>query len=297
MNTIAALTSPSVVADDSQITIRGVRLRFDELVDERQFLHENALKLREQLLNAKPFEHVVAKGLFNDRLLELVYDEFDMLEQQPLTRLSTKYEETRRSAANFRYGPASQIYFWLVNSSLFTNFLGTVTGVDNLLSDPTLWSGGLHETRNGGRFEIHRDFNAHIRTGLHNVMVFITYLNKDWLPSYNGALELWDESRQQCVTKVPPDFGSSLIMRHGSQSYHGYTTPLNIPPGRTRRSVACYYYSNRADIIREAPSTVSKFLHTAKEDVARDLIKQFIPPILWTALKKLKPARRPAPES
>jgi hypothetical protein len=293
MNAVS-LSSAEIAADDSFVSIRGVRLRFEELLDTSQLTTGDAVRLREQLLQATPFPHLVLKGLFNERLLELIHEEFDLLGDQPLVQLSTKYEDTRRSPVGLRMGPASRLYFWLANSSLLTDFLGALAAVENLQPDPTLWSGGLHETRNGGRFEIHRDFNAHIKTGLHNVMVFITYLNKDWQQSFNGALELWDHDTQQCVTKVWPEFGASLILPHGPRSYHGYTAPLNLPPDRTRRSVACYYYTNRGDLRNEASNAYSKFLFTAKQDVARDFVKQFVPPIVWSGIKKLQLARQRA---
>ena len=42
----------------------------------------------------------------------------------------------------------------------------------------------------GGKFALRTDFTQHTMTKLENRLIFITYLNKDWLPSYGGALEL-----------------------------------------------------------------------------------------------------------
>jgi hypothetical protein len=287
MDPASAISAPNVLIGDSHITIRGVRLSFDELVDQRQLAADNALRLREEIRNAQPFEHLVLKDLFNDRMLQLIHDEFDLFRDQPWQRHSNKYEETRRSMPGSRLGPAASLYFWLVNSSPIAEFLSAVIGVPNLIPDPSLMGGGMHETRNGGHFAIHRDFDTHMRYGLHNAMVFITYLNKDWSPSYQGSLELWDQKRQACIKKVSPDFGSSLLMCHGLNSYHGYTTPLNMPEGRTRRSVATYYYTNTKGA-SQVPRTVSKFLFTSKADIAKGFVKQFIPPVVWTGLKKLK---------
>jgi hypothetical protein len=283
----AAVSSPNFVVADSHFTIRGVRLRFEELVDDQQLSVDNAMRQREHLRNAVPFEHVLFQGLFNDRLLDLIHEEFDLATQLPWKQHVNRYEDTRRSMPGATLGPAAQIYFWLVNSARITQFLTAVTGVEELIPDPGLVGGGMHETRNGGHFSIHRDFEAHLTNGLANEMVMITYLNKDWKPSYQGLLELWDAQRQQCVKKVSPDFGVTLLMRHGPHSYHGYTTPLNMPRGRTRRSVASYYYSHPQTSQRPT-STVSKFLFTSKLDIAKETIKQCVPPILWNGFKKLK---------
>jgi 2OG-Fe(II) oxygenase superfamily len=284
----AALTPPNFVVDESHISIRGVRLRFDELLDEQQLSRDNALRQREILKAATPFEHVVFKGLFNDRLLQLIHDEFDLATDLPWKQHVNKYEDTRRSMPGAMLGPAAQLYFWLVNSARVIDFLSAVTAIDDLIPDQCLLGGGMHETRNGGHFSIHRDFEVHHTNGLANAMVFITYLNKDWLPSYQGFLELWDPKRERCVKKLPPDFGNSLLMPHGPHSYHGYATPLNMPKGRTRRSVATYYYTNPKDLHRWPDSKVSKFLYTAKLDIAKDMLKQCVPPILWNGFKRFK---------
>jgi hypothetical protein len=282
----ARLASDVAVSDNS-ITIRGTRLPIDELVDAQQLAPDNALRLRASMAAAQPFEHLTLAGLFNDRLLELVQEEFELYADRPWSRALTKYEDTFRSAPGSALGPAAQLYFWLVNSGPFTDFLSAVSGVGSLIPDPQLIGGGMHETRTGGHFGVHRDFEVHVNNGLANAMVLITYLNKDWPPSYQGFLELWDAKRQECVKKVPPDFGLSLLMRHGPSSYHGYLAPLNAPPGRARRSVASYYYVNK-DAANQVASTVSKFLFTTKADLATAFIKQFVPPILWKSFKKLK---------
>ena len=64
-----------------------------------------------------------------------------------------------------------------------------------LLPDPKLFGGGLHESRTGATFAVHRDFNRHRHLGLKNEMVFITYLNKGWDPDWGSGLELWDKKQ------------------------------------------------------------------------------------------------------
>ena len=59
------------------VSIRGVRLLMDQLVDASFFTPEATQRLREQLFAATPFPHLVIEGLFNPALLELVREEFD----------------------------------------------------------------------------------------------------------------------------------------------------------------------------------------------------------------------------
>ena len=87
-------------------------------------------------------------------------------------------------------GPASRIYFVIVNSGWFTELLSSLTGVQELVVDQTLRFGGLHESRRGGKFSIHRDFERNACTGLKNEMALLTYLNEHWEPQWNGANRL-----------------------------------------------------------------------------------------------------------
>ena len=59
------------------LSIRGVRLRMEDLVDAAFFTPEATARLHERLKAATPFAHLVLEGLFNPALLELVREEFD----------------------------------------------------------------------------------------------------------------------------------------------------------------------------------------------------------------------------
>lgn len=272
--------------------IRGVTLPLAELVDRRFFQPARQAALREQLLSAQPFPHLVLEGIFHPRLLELVREEFDMLGNDTWVTFRNDYENTRRSVLGPRLGPASQLYFNTVNAGWFMEWLSSITSVPYLLSDPKLFGGGLHESRPGARFAVHCDFRRHRFVGLKNEMVFITYLNQGWQPEWGAALELWDAHRQQCVTRVQPEFGHSILMPNGPTSYHGHPTPMQTPDGRPRRSVAAYYYTS--PVIGEAreDEVSSAFLQTGYRHKAKRLARLLTPPLLWSAARKLVESRR-----
>ena len=137
---------------------------------------------------------------------------------------------------------------------------------------------------------MHTDFNKHIRTRLDNEMVMITYLNKDWDPAYKGALELWNIDTQECVESILPSFGRTVILKHGARSLHGHPDPLAPPPGRTRRSVASYYYTNRRPNDFSVDRHPSRFLATHKDSLTykiKEAAWQVTPPIIWAGLRSL----------
>ncbi|RYF35369.1 MAG: 2OG-Fe(II) oxygenase [Comamonadaceae bacterium] len=279
--------APVDPANSNAVTIRGVRLPLAELVNQKLFEPESRQKLREALTAAKPFPHLVVEGIFHPDLLRLITEEFEDHSQTAWLDVKSRYESFRRSVMGTRLGPASQIYFDIVNSGWFLEWVASITGVPYLLSDPQLYGGGLHESRTGASFAIHRDFNRHSTTGLKNEMVFITYLNKGWQPEWGSALELWDKRQKACVTRVQPEFGRSIFMLHGPASFHGHTDPLNAPDGRPRRSVAAYFYSSpeAGKPSRDKLNTI--FMNRHPIDRMLAVARVCTPPIIWSAVKKV----------
>jgi hypothetical protein len=275
-----------VLRPDS-VTIRGTNLALDELVDQAFFTTDARQRLRAQLIGAAPFPHLVVDGLFNPALLNLVLEEFDTHRADGWYDVQSSYERTRRSVLGASLGPASQLYFDLVNSGWFTLWLSDVTGKPYLIPDPLRHGGGLHESRTGGSFAVHRDFDRHPKTGLKNEMVFITYLNRDWQPEWGSALELWDAKEGQCVTTVQPEFGRTLLMPHSAKSFHGHPMPLKAVDDRPRRSITAYFYSGTPVPEQDLNRSISIFIQPRRIDAAKAALRLWTPPILWNLAKKI----------
>lgn len=277
-----ALIKPS----EDFISIRGVRLPLGDLVNRALLSAERREGLREQMLAASPFPHLVLENIFHPALLELIIEEFDA----PGTEWSdvkSRYESTRRSELGTKLGQASQIYFDILNSGWFTEILSSITGVPYLLPDPKLFGGGLHESRQGATFAVHRDFGRHRHLGLKNEMVFITYLNKGWDPDWGSALELWDKKADRCVTCVQPEFGRTILLPHGPISYHGHTKPLNTPDGRPRRSIAAYFYTSPLAGKQHGDESASIFMKTHRVDKVKAFARSLTPPIVWSLARRI----------
>ncbi|MEJ7687957.1 MAG: 2OG-Fe(II) oxygenase [Variovorax sp.] len=269
------------------VSIRGVRLPRAELVDRSLFAPEQRARLRRQLLEAAPFPHLVLENIFHPRLLELVAEEFDSIPGRGLTEIKSKYESTRRSVLGPELAPAAQLYFDIIHSGFFIEWLSDITGVPYLLPDPKLFGGGLHESRTGATFAVHRDFDRHRHLGLKNEMVFITYLNKGWQPDWGSGLELWDKKQNRCVTTVQPEFGRTLLLPHGPASYHGHTQPLRAPDGRPRRSVAAYYYTSPLAGKQHGDESASVFMKADRIDRVKTIARMLTPPAVWLFARKI----------
>lgn len=65
-----------------------------------------------------------------------------------------------------------------LNSRQFLLFLETLTGIDNLLSDPYFIGGGAHIAARGDFLNIHADFNWHHKLQAHRRVNILFYLNR-----------------------------------------------------------------------------------------------------------------------
>jgi hypothetical protein len=134
-----------------------------------------------------------------------------------------------------------------LNGPEFTAALSRLTGIPNLIADPTLEGGGLHQSGPRGFLNIHADFTVHHHHSHWRRRVnLILYLNEGWAESWGGAIELWDRGMTHCVTKIAPLLNHAVIFSTDEDSYHGFPDALTCPEGVTRKSVALYYYTEEA---------------------------------------------------
>jgi Rps23 Pro-64 3,4-dihydroxylase Tpa1-like proline 4-hydroxylase len=135
-----------------------------------------------------------------------------------------------------------------LNSSEFVSFLSQLTGIPNLMSDPSLEGGGMHQTERGGFLNMHADFtHHHHQDSWRRRCNLILYLNDGWKEEWGGAIEFWDRDMKRCAAKVLPLLNHVVIFNTDEESYHGYPDPINPPDGVSRKSIALYYYTQEAD--------------------------------------------------
>ena len=141
-----------------------------------------------------------------------------------------------------------------LNAAPFLGFLEELTGIKGLTSDPYLEGGGLHQIERGGYLHVHADFNVHSRTKLHRRLNLLLFLNEDWDESYGGHLELWDRAMSRCVKRYLPVFNRTVVFTVTDDAFHGHPYPLTCPEGRSRRSIALYYYSAQRPAHERTPA-------------------------------------------
>jgi hypothetical protein len=135
-----------------------------------------------------------------------------------------------------------------LNSAEFVAWLSELTGIPNLIADPMLEGGGLHQSGRGGYLNVHTDFSMHhFHTNWHRRVNLILYLNPGWLEQWGGSLELWEPRMACCGAKYPPLLNHALIFTTDQSSLHGFPDPQKCPQGVSRKSLALYYYTVEQD--------------------------------------------------
>lgn len=131
-----------------------------------------------------------------------------------------------------------------LNSPEFLSWLSKLTGISNLVSDPTLEGGGLHQSSRGGFLNVHTDFTMHhYHKNWRRRVNLVLYLNPNWRSEWGGAIEFWDNQMKSCVARYTPLFNHAIIFSTDDLSLHGFPDPLRCPENETRRSLALYYYT------------------------------------------------------
>lgn len=243
------------------------------------------LERREQYQSADPFPHIAIDDFLPTELLDYVLSQFPQA-PDPESREFDRNQERFKTSYNPDYlTPDLRAFFYSLNSRPFLKFLENMTGIMGLIPDPYFIGGGFHETRTGGHLDVHTDFNLHKPLRLERRLNALIYLNRDWKLDYGGGLELWDEKMERCVRAIEPAFGRCVVFSTDDTSYHGHPTPVNHPEGRSRRSIALYYYTATWDDSRSSKTTQFKVRPGTKDEkdwrVKRTmLIREFLPPVI-----------------
>lgn len=247
---------------------------------------------REDYVKAKPFPHIVLDDIFQKEILEDIISEFP--NKNEIDWQIFKDNNQVKLACNDEklMGEITKFFIHFLNSQIFIEFLEQLTGIKNLIPDPMLEGGGLHQILQGGLLKVHADFNKHPRTNLDRRLNVLVYLNKDWEETYGGHFELWDEQMKEAKIKILPAFNRMAIFSTTSTSYHGHPNPLNCPGDISRKSIAMYYYTNGRpkEEITKSHSTLFQIRKDKIEDRKADIkkfLKDCIPPILTRTLMKI----------
>jgi hypothetical protein len=211
-------------------------------------------EIGKQYQQNSPYPHIVLENFLNPEALDQCIAEFNKLNETDGWINYVHFNENKRGLNKIDLLPETiRSTITELNSNEFLQFLSTLTGIKNLVSDDMLEGGGVHQSKRGGYLNIHADFTVHPhhRHWQRRINVLV-YLNKDWQDEWGGQLELWDKQMKACEKKISPVFNRCVIFNTDADSYHGHPEPMTCPEGRFRRSIALYYYTIEEKPFRRA---------------------------------------------
>lgn len=213
-------------------------------------LERDLAAMRDRYQTAQPFPHIVIDDFLEADAANSAIAEFPPLEQDTWNNYIHINERKFSHTDPSTWGPTLQRTLSELNSPRFVKFVGTLLGEDELIADPSLEGGGLHQSVRGGYLNIHADFTVHPRhRNWQRRANIILYLNDHWPREYGGDIELWSTDMKRCVRKIEPIANRALIFSTDATSFHGHPDPLRCPEGVARHSLALYYFSVEEDPI------------------------------------------------
>jgi Rps23 Pro-64 3,4-dihydroxylase Tpa1-like proline 4-hydroxylase len=217
-------------------------------------LKELADKNSKKYQTREPFPFISFENFLNEDVASSMMDSFP-----PIDDAFYKYDnplEKKYAFDKVLELPESIRHTLLeLNSPPFLSFLEQLTGIQGLIPDPYYRGGGIHQSKRGGKLDIHVDFNKHPKLGLHRRLNILIYLNKSWKEEYAGDFQIWkghkDEegkhTLEELKARIYPRFNTFACFSTSEKSYHGFPDEIMCPEGMTRKSIALYYYTATPD--------------------------------------------------
>ncbi|MGD0493554.1 MAG: 2OG-Fe(II) oxygenase [Steroidobacteraceae bacterium] len=198
-----------------------------------------------KIRNAQPFPHFCIDNFLNVDFANEVCDSFpDYQGAKAIGREFSGVNENYKIQItdSTRFPPAIARLSALLASQEFLDMWSDLIGIPDLLADPDLIGGGIHETNSGGRLDVHVDFNFMEKRQWHRRLNILIYFNRDWKEDYGGYLDIWDKDVKKCYGSFAPIFNRACGFATSEISFHG-VRPLTCPPTIARKSFATYYYT------------------------------------------------------
>ncbi|MCE7798399.1 2OG-Fe(II) oxygenase [Sphingobium sufflavum] len=199
---------------------------------------------------AKPFDHCIVDGFFEDDVAKALESEFPDYESQDWFFYNNSIEHKKALNSWERFPQMTYKAFSTLQSEAVTDLLADALG-DNIYVDHGLNGGGWHMHGEGGNLNPHVDYSIHPKLGLERVLNIIVYLSSGLKEEHGGHLGLWghDAERQapgELIAEVPPVFNRAILFNTTQNSWHGMSRQMSVPEGVYRKSLAIYYLRDPA---------------------------------------------------
>ena len=153
--------------------------------------------------NKHPYGYCSTSNFFPREVIQSISTSFKFPETIGSTS-DVLFQKTKRALNDYNLFPneIKQAVDYL-NSQDFINILEEKFKINNLVADPALFGGGMHESRNGGYLKFIQILYTLEKRNSKNVE-FISLFKQNWDENRIGAIELWDQKIQNNFLKIYP---------------------------------------------------------------------------------------------
>lgn len=183
-----------------------------------------------------PWPHLVLDGVIPAAWCRLACEEAAEVDDRHVVRQRSRRIVKDSVTDPASLGPTVTSLLQRLLDDRLVGALRTLTGIDDLVADPTLAFGGLWITPAGGWQRLHQDFVRHPASGLFNRVVAIAYLSP-WAEGDGGELEMWDAAASGPPTLVEPRPGRLVVFEPSAATLHAVR--VTAAP-RVALGIRCY---------------------------------------------------------
>lgn len=188
-----------------------------------------------------PFPHIIIDNFLEEDIAKRISNSFEKL----ITIGFVHINENKKWSDKFNVPDEINEAFKFFNSNYFIEKLEELTGIQGLIADTEMYSGGAHVSERDGFLNIHADFINHpVHKNWRRRINLLIYFNEEWRTEWEGSLELWDKTMSKCVKKIVPNWNRAVIFNTDETSFHGHPDKMVCPVGVKRKSIAMYYYTS-----------------------------------------------------
>jgi hypothetical protein len=202
-------------------------------------------ELRDRVRKSKPVPNFVIDNFLKVDFAQRAADSFPPYEQALAVGRSFQAVNERGKVQvtdSSQFPPAIRELNELLASPEFLSLLSHALEIPELLADPQLVGGGMHQTAARGHLDVHVDFNFLEEQQWHRRANLLIFFNRNWPPEWGGEFELWDADVKTRYHAHFPIFNRCVVFETNEISFHGVSA-VKCPPGQSRKSFAAYYYT------------------------------------------------------
>lgn len=173
-----------------------------------------------------------------------------------------------------------------IGSEEFLSYVSKVTGIPDLMMDPSMFGGGTHENLKGQKLNTHIDFNYSRDKRWHRRVNVLYYLNKDWDCKWGGCVifekdPLCFEDHCNPKKEYKVEFNRAVIFATSEKSWHGFKeikTPDTYKG--SRKLISIYLYTRDRPAAETAAEHSTFYIPTTKLQLTdeklyfKDLLQQ-----------------------